>query len=279
MEQRETSIRQGDGEPQEQENGSLQNVGDLERIASVAVGGLLGFLAFRQRNALGAGLGLLGLALAGRGVAGRCGIYRRAGIDTTSRLKLPRGYKLPALGAGGSRDVSVEQSITLNNSRRDLYERWRRLEDLPRYLRHIESVQVIEGGRRSHWVARGPLGVRAEWDAEIIDDRPDEWIAWRSLPGSDIENEGEVRFTDAPAGRGSELRVKLCYRPLGGSVLSPLLSKITNHELREDLRRFKQAVEAGEIPSTDGQPHGGEGARSEMKRVRPPEPDAAWESA
>lgn len=252
------------------ENGA--NVGPLERLASLAIGGFLAYEALRHRRArtASASMGLLAASLAGRGVTGRCPAYRAAGIDTSDGA-------LPRLGSG-RREVRIEQKVTLSTPREKLHERWRNLEGLPQILRHIESVRVIDD-RRSHWVAAGPFGKRVEWDAEIIDDRPGEHIAWRSVPGAEFEHEGEVSFSDAPPGRGSQLELKLCYRAPAGP-LSPLLRKITEHEIHEDLRRFKQQMEAREIATTEGQPSGRpsrrerepaqlESGAEKMKRVRP----------
>jgi uncharacterized membrane protein len=252
-----------------------RNVGGVERIASLALAGLLGYLGYRRSGrAMRAGMMLLGASLAGRGATGRCPVYRAANIDTSTG-------GLPMLGSG-RRELAVEQAVTVNRDRQDLYQTWRKLEDLPRILRHVESVQVTDGGQRSHWIARGPLGATVEWDAEISDDRPGECIAWRSLPGAPLENEGFVRFSDAPPGRGSQVELKLCYRAAGAGSLGPLLRKVSEHEIREDLRHFKQWMEAGEVATTEGQPAARRAKAtksetedrprprgSEMKRVRP----------
>ena len=250
-----------------------RNVGGVERIASLALGGLLGFLGYRSSGrAMRSGMMLLGASLAGRGATGRCPVYRAASIDTSTG-------GLPMLGSG-RREIEVEQAVTVNRDRQELYQTWRKLEDMPRILRHVESVQVTDGGQRSHWIARGPLGATVEWDAEISDDRPGECIAWRSLPGAQLENEGFVRFSDAPPGRGSQVELKLCYRAAGAGSLGPLLRKVSEHEIREDLRHFKQWMEAGEVPTTEGQPSARRtrAAKSEpeerplargMRRVRP----------
>ncbi|HEX5067439.1 MAG TPA: YgaP-like transmembrane domain [Myxococcota bacterium] len=252
-----------------------RNVGTVERIASLALGGLLAYLGFRSNRAARAGWMLLGAGLAGRGATGRCPVYRAANLDTS------RGG-LPQLGSG-RRQLEVEQSITVNRERQDLYQTWRKLDDLPRILRHLESVQVSDGGGRSHWIARAPGGSKLEWDAEILEDRPGECIAWQSLPGSELENEGRVRFTDAPPGRGSQVELRIAYRAGAAGSLGPVLRKLSEHEIREDLRHFKQWMEAGEVPTTEGQPSGRRGraakaeppearplpGSSEMKRVRP----------
>jgi uncharacterized membrane protein len=124
-------------------------------------------------------------------------------------------------------------------------------------MTHLE--QVREEGTRSHWAARGPLGLRAEWDAEIITDHPNQVIAWRSLPNSDVDTAGSVHFTPAPGTRGTEVRVNLKYDPpagQAGTLIAKLFGKEPGQQIREDLRRFKQLMEAGEVPTTAGQSTG-----------------------
>jgi uncharacterized membrane protein len=140
----------------------------------------------------------------------------------------------------------------------ELYAFWRRLEQLPRFMSHLISVQQLDN-RRSHWIAKGPAGKRVEWDAEIINERPNEMIAWRSLEGADVDSVGSVRFERAPGGRGSIVRVEMRYRPpagVGGATVAKLLGKDPGSQIKDDLRRFKQVMETGEIITTEGQPAG-----------------------
>jgi uncharacterized membrane protein len=121
-------------------------------------------------------------------------------------------------------------------------------------MRHLESVQIT-GDRRSHWCAKGPAGMRVEWDAETIRDDETEWIAWRSLEGSDVQNSGSVRFVPAPGARGTEVRVQLQYTPPGGTLgrsLAWLFGEEPDQQVHEDLHRFKQLMETGEIPLSEG---------------------------
>jgi uncharacterized membrane protein len=120
-------------------------------------------------------------------------------------------------------------------------------------MRHLESVRVT-GDRRSHWVAKAPAGKAVEWDAETTEDRPNELIAWRSLPGSKVYNAGEVRFNPAPGGAGTELRVTLEYDPpFGklGSKVAMLWREEPGQQVADDLRHFKQVMETGEIVLSD----------------------------
>jgi uncharacterized membrane protein len=144
----------------------------------------------------------------------------------------------------------------VNRSPEEVYRFWRDFTNLPRVMRHLESVQ-LRGERRSHWVARIPGGVRVEWDAELVDDQPGELIAWRSLPGGDLETEGVVRFVPAPGGRGTEVHLDMKYRVPGGllaSTIGRFFGGAASILLHEDLRPLKQLLETGEVPTTEGSP-------------------------
>ncbi len=150
--------------------------------------------------------------------------------------------------------VRVERVTTINKPVHEVYRFWRQFENLPKFMRHLESVEVIDD-RRSRWRARAPVGMKVEWEAELLEDREDEWIAWRSLPGSQIENSGSVRFSPAPGARGTEVRVQLRYNPPAGALgrgIAWLFGEEPDQQVHEDLRRFKQLMETGEIPLSDG---------------------------
>jgi uncharacterized membrane protein len=135
---------------------------------------------------------------------------------------------------------------------------WRDFENLPRFMTHLIDVDTTTDGR-SHWVARGPLGIKFEWDAEIFADIPGEAIGWKSLDGSDVDTAGSVHFRQLPHGRGTEVRVSLKYDPpLGkvGTAVAKLFGEAPEQQIRDDMRRLKQILEAGEIPTVDGQPRG-----------------------
>lgn len=163
-----------------------------------------------------------------------------------------------ALRLPDKRRVSVHHSVAINSPPDALYRYWRDFPNLPRFMDHLVSVQPREGNR-SHWVDTAPGGGTVEWDAEIIREDQDALISWRSLPGADVNNSGTVRFKALPAGRGTEVHVTLEYDAPGGQ-LGAALAKLTGEEpqqqMTEDLRHFKQIMEAGEIPTTKGQPAG-----------------------
>jgi uncharacterized membrane protein len=151
-------------------------------------------------------------------------------------------------------DIHVRKAYTINRQPDVVYGFWRKLENLPQFMRHLESVEVIDQ-RRSRWRARAPAGTTVEWEAEITEDRPNELIAWRSLEDSTVPNRGSVRFDPAPGARGTELRVELSYDVPGGRVaqlVAKLLGEEPEQQIGEDLRRLKQLLEAGEIARAEG---------------------------
>lgn len=154
--------------------------------------------------------------------------------------------------------LEVESSVTVYRPKEELYAFWRRFENLPQFMKSIESVRET-GDRRSHWVARAPGGITLEWDSELIADEPSRYIAWRSVEGSDLQTSGSVRFEDAPPGRGTYVRLEMEYLPpLGslGAAFAKLFGQDPSQLVPQDLRRFKQLMETGEIPTTEGQPVG-----------------------
>lgn len=149
--------------------------------------------------------------------------------------------------------------ITVNRGVEEVYDFWRNFENLPRFMRHLESVKTLDNGR-SLWKARAPMGATVEWEAEMTEDRPSELISWRSLPGSQVRNAGTVRFTSAPGGRGTEVRVDLEYAPPAGKVgamVAMLFREEPGQQVHDDLRSFKQVMEIGEIVLSDASAHKG----------------------
>ena len=188
-------------------------------------------------------------------------------LDALCALQLSRHGTHPEVAQRRerSRAVKIERVVTINKPIEEVYRFWRTLENLPRFMRHLESVETI-GPRRSRWRAKAPAGLTVEWEAEILQDRENEWIAWRSVEGSQIENSGSVRFQPAPGARGTEVRVQLQYAPPAGAVgraVARLFGGEPDWQIREDLHRFKQLMEAGEIPISDGP--------SLRRPARPPE--------
>ena len=224
---------------------SKANLSNVERSASIIGGGTLLLVALKRPSWGGLILAIAGGALIHTGVTGYCvaaSSRRNNGTAVTDDQDV-------------ARDVHVEKSILVNKDSAQVYSYWRRFENLPRIMQHLESVHTLDD-ERSHWVALGPAGKRFEWDAEIYNEKPGEMIAWRSLPGADITNAGSVHFEPVASGRGTKVKVTLNYNIAGGK-LTALFAKPFGKEpgqlIEDDLRRFKRLMETGEVPTVEGQ--------------------------
>ena len=169
------------------------NIHEAERVASAIGGGALAILGITKRGIGGWTLALLGGGLAWRSLTGHCPVYEAMGINTASD-------KNQRAGVQEGQGIKVEKSITINKTPRELYQFWSNLENLPRFMDHLESVRVLDN-KTSHWIAKGPLGTTVEWDAEIINQKENELLAWRSVAGATVSNAGSVRFEKHPDGK------------------------------------------------------------------------------
>ena len=233
-------------ERRRRQRGTKTNVGQTERIVSLAAGSILALLGLGRRDALGLVIGGVGGGLLYRGATGHCHTYQALGIDSTDGETHP--------------GIHVSQSFLVDKSPEELYAYWRNFENLPQIMSHLESVQVLADGR-SHWVATAPaiVGGKVEWDAEITADEPYSRIEWRSLPGSLVEHQGSVQFVRAPGDRGTAVRVVVDYSPPAGRLghwVAKLFGEAPDQQIREDLRNFKRTMEIGEALTTAGQPRG-----------------------
>ncbi len=227
-----------------------RNVGELERGASVLIGTAMLWKGIRTGRLPGVSLALGGLALVQRGVTGYCYTYGATGVNTARR---PGDASIPYESG-----IRVDKSVTINRARAEVFAFWRNLENLPSFMQYLRSVTQY-GSRRSHWVTQGVAGKSLEWDAEIINEVENELIGWRSLDGGSVDNAGSVRFEDAPGGRGTLVKVSLQYNPPGGAVgafLAKLMGQDADQQVDSDLKRFKTMLEAGELPTSTGQPSG-----------------------
>jgi uncharacterized membrane protein len=226
-----------------------QNVGETERWASAAIGTGLVLAGLARRNRAGALAAVAGSALLFRGASGRCPVNSAIGRDTA--------HHDTREALGGRRGIHVKKSITIGRPVDELYRFWRNLENLPRFMDHLESVRVT--GDRSHWVAKGPAGRSVEWDAEIINEVENQLIGWRSLPGATVASAGSVNFDDAGPDRGTRITVHLQYDPPAGklgALFAKLFGEEPSQQIHEDLRRLKRLLEAGEVPTIVGQSSG-----------------------
>ena len=174
--------------------------------------------------------------------------------------------------SNGTKGVHASASCIVNAGPDEIYRFWRDFSNLPQFMEHLESVEDLGGGR-SHWVAKGPAGTRVEWDATIVAEDPGRVITWRSLENSDVDNAGAVRFEPAPGGRGTIIKVHLQYNPPAGVVgaaVARLFGEEPNQQLEDDLRRFKQVVEVGEVVVSDATIFGT--GYFDQRPAQPPDP-------
>ena len=238
---------------------SRVNVGRAERWLSMAAGGALAAYASRRREFQGGLAAGAGAALLYRGSTGHCPINSAIGRDSA------HGNGEAAIADFGSdtreqlrgrRGIHVDESVTINKPVGEVFRFWRNLENLPQFMNHLESVSTRDAGV-SHWVARGPAGMKVEWDARIINEVENKVIGWQSLEGSTVSTAGSVNFEESP--RGTVVRVHFQYNPPAGrlgAAVARLFGEEPNQTVREDLRRLKRLLETGEVPTIQGQSSG-----------------------
>ena len=221
-----------------------RNVSDWERVASIAAGAALVYLGMRARRgnrmASSAGIGLLA-----RGVGGYCPINAAIGRESH------RSNTKAALG--GSRGVHVYESVMINRPPAELFRFWRDFSNLPRFMTHLDDVQVISS-TRSVWKAKAPAGMRVKWEADVINEIDGELIGWQSTENADVATAGSVRFVPT-AGGGTEIIVHLQYEPPAGKLgawVASVFGEEPSQQIRADLNRLKTIVESGGVAT--GQP-------------------------
>jgi len=233
------------------------NVAKGERIGSIALGAALVGLGVRRRDPIGLAAALFGGYFITRGATGNCLVYRALGVSTGSAdAVLAPWHRDDVTGHAATvnarKAIKVERAVTIDRPRDELFAFWRNFENLPRFMEHLVSVRV-DTPTRSHWEAKAPGGKTVEWDAEIVNEVPYEIIAWKSVGEPDVANAGAVNFFDAPGGRGTIVRVTLDYEPPAGrlgAMLSHFTAEEPDRQIREDLRKFKQLMETGEITTS-----------------------------
>jgi uncharacterized membrane protein len=216
------------------------SVSDAENWLALSVGALLLIVGASRRSPGGACLAASAAPLLYRGITGRWPAVLNGRVEPDSTRA----------ALGGERGVHVRESVRLEKPVSDVYSFWRRLENLPRFMTHLDRVTETPDGK-SHWVARGPAGLAVEWDAEIINEVENQVIGWRSLPGSDVVTAGSVNFNTAREDRSTHVSVHLQYAPpagKAGALIASLFGREPSQTIREDLRHFRQLLEAGEIP-------------------------------
>lgn len=230
-----------------------RNMNDPERWVSVVFGSALAAYGLKKRSIGGFVLSAIGGALVWRGATGHCAVYDGLGLSSVGEEGEGRQVSVP-YGKG----VHVEKAVTISDTPERLYTFWRNFENLPKFMHNLESVTVHDT-KRSRWVVKGPAGKSVDWEAEIINEIPNELIGWRSIEGSEVDNAGSVHFTPATGGRGTEVKVVLRYDPPAGKFgarISRIMGEDPAANVQEDLRRLKMLIETGEIATIDGQATG-----------------------
>jgi uncharacterized membrane protein len=193
-------------------------------------------------------------ARAGRLAAATASVAGITAVDAFTAVRMSR------LPEDVTKDPSlhVKASTTVRRPPEVVYGFWRDFQNLPRFMAHLDAVESRPDGR-SHWRATGPAGMKVDWEAEVIEDRPNELIAWRTMPGAEVVHSGVVAFARAPGERGTEVHVDIEYAPpagRAGSVIAKLFGEEPDLQVRDDLRRFKQVMETGEVVRSEGTPEG-----------------------
>jgi len=222
---------------------NIINVSWSERVASAGLGGYLlgaGLKNLTRKPVRGLIQTLLGGYLLYRGSSGNCMLYSSLGHNSD---------------AHHADSVNIRTSMRVNRPRSEVYQFWRRLENLPRFMKHLLTVNEIDG-KRSHWEAVLPGSVATiKWDAEIVKETPDQLIGWQSVPQSTIENAGKVEFNDAPGG-GTDLEITISYRPPAGDIgagIAKLFNPVFRKVVTEDIKKFKDYIENRDTPTYVGQ--------------------------
>jgi uncharacterized membrane protein len=223
--------------------GTTKNVSEPERWISVIAGSALAAYGLKMRSLPGLVLAGVGGALVWRGATGHCIVYESMGLTTAEeenddgrQVSVPYG-----------RGVRVEKSVRIDAAPEAVYSFWRKLDNLPRFMDHLQSVEVHDD-THSRWTTKGPAGTTVEWEAEIINEIPNELIGWRSLDDSQIDNAGSVHFSPSTDGRGTDVRVILRYDPPAGVVgakVSKILGEDPAKQVEQDLQRLKSLLETG----------------------------------
>ena len=227
------------------------NIGRAERWMSLIAGAALAAYAIKRRTPASGAAAISGAALMYRGATGHCDLYERLGVNRAEHHATELGtgviadrYSDTRRKLGGGRGTHVVEAVTVKRPIGEVYRFWRDFENLPRFMRHLESVAMREEGI-SHWVARGPAGMPVEWDARIINEVDNKVIGWQSLEGSTIATAGSVHFDDTPD--GTVVRVHLQYSPPAGrlgSAVAWMFGEEPGQQVREDLLRFKALLES-----------------------------------
>ncbi|HLO92664.1 MAG: YgaP-like transmembrane domain [Chloroflexota bacterium] len=219
--------------------GLEQNVGPTDRIMSITAGTVMLVSALTRKRVSKINLLLSGYFLF-RGVTGHCAAYKY--LLHTDTLEEP------------SEHITIRASVNINRSTSEVYTFWRRLENLPLFMEHLENVNQIDN-KLSEWRAKIPGGIGTiSWRANILKEIPDRHISWHSLPNSDVENYGTVNFRESGADM-TQVDAEISYRAPGGVLgenVAKLLTPVFKNMVKKDIKNLKEYMETGNNPTTNG---------------------------
>jgi uncharacterized membrane protein len=229
-------------------------VGDIAGLGAATLGLVRHESGGTQANTatlrvLGAMLALYGLTRRGTFAS----LFRTIGtgllVGSAGRGAL-EGSVIPT--ADRRRAVDIQKTLHIDAPLEQVYAFWSNYENFPLFMSHVRQVEDLGAGR-SRWSVSGPGGVPIEWNAILTQQGPNEVIAWRSEPGSMLENAGIIRF--AGADRGTRVDLRFCYHPPAGGAgqaVAELLGSDPRNKLNEDLGRMKALLEAAHRSETHG---------------------------
>lgn len=210
-------------------------------------------------------LALLGNALTsptsdrGRTTLATAAVVGIGALDVLCSEQLATTVPKVAHPANGAGSMHIRKSVTIARPIDEVYRFWRNFENLPQFMHHLDSVRAT-GDKRSHWTAKPVGGSVIEWDVEILEDRENELIAWRTVGISELSGRGSVEFRPAPGGRGTEVHADMQFDPPGGSIGAKavrLFRDVPGVKLENNLNLLKQILETGEVVKSDASIHKG----------------------
>lgn len=251
-------------------NSGVVNVGQTERMINVGLGAFLlssGLGNLTRHPIKGLLRTLVGGALLYRGVSGHCPLYASMGKTK---------------GVSRTQAVNIRAGLIVNRPKNDVYAFWRKLENLPLFMKHLATVTEIDA-KHSHWEADVPGGLgRVKWNAEIVKEEEGQLIGWQSIPNSTINNAGKVTFKEALGGQGTELEVVISYHPPAGDLgsgiakwVNPLLEKM----VRQDIMNFKDYIETKHQPSSSSVGNNGQGGKADNPNIIRSEAESAQQGS
>jgi len=203
-------------------------IGDKERLLSALAGSML-LYATAKKHTVNTLLLLGGGYLLYRAVTGHCAIYSARSVR----------------GLATGTDIRVRTHVVVSRPREEVYAFWRRLENLPLFMKHLENIDELDA-RTSAWKLKIPGGMGdIRWEAKIVKEEKDTALSWHSVSGAAIRNTGKINFSDTP-GKGTRVDVMIAYGIPPGAIgqrLARLLTPAFGNKVEQDIHHFREYME------------------------------------